>query len=283
MKQLRVSSGFNLHCHEGEDFVDYIKKGLRFMKEIGFDASDFSMKQLDLTTDGWRAQVEQLLAAGEACGIRFELCHLPFGSVKAVMQDSFGEKMHNAIDAAVALGVKHAVMHPNTTTLPVLQQNRAALFESVMAHLTPFVEHAKRVGLDVVVENMRVVPDMRLSHRYCQDPDELCDVADALGIGVCWDFGHAHLSGLKQSEALAYVGKRLKVLHVNDNAAIDDEHLPPFLGGVDWRDAMHGLALAHFEGLFNFELSASKIPSAMRRQFATYVRAAATELLTYIE
>ncbi len=283
MKQLRVSSALNLHAHEGECFADYIKKGLRFLKETGFDAADFSMKQLNLTADGWQGQIKQMLAAGEEIGVRFELCHLPFGSVQGVAKEAFGEKMHNAIDAAVALGVKHAVMHPNTTTLPLREYDRKTHFESVIAHLAPFVEHANRVGLDVVVENMRVVPDMRLSHRYCQDPDELCDVADALGIGVCWDFGHANLSAVKQSEGLAYIGKRLKVLHVNDNTAIDDEHLPPFLGSVGWRDAMHGLSLAGFEGLLNFELTTGRIPPAMRRAFAAYVRAAATELLTYIE
>ena len=282
MKNLRVSSSF-LHCRQDEDFAEHIKRGLLFLKETGFDAADCSLKSLDLTENGWQRQVEQMLAAGEECGIRFEQCHLPFGGVKTVVTEAFAEKMHHAIDAAVALGVKHAVMHPNTTTIPLLQHDRAALFDEVVGHLAPFVEHAKRVGLDVVVENMRVVPGMRLSHRYCQDPDELCDVADALGIGVCWDFGHAHQSGVKQSEALAYIGKRLKVLHVNDNAAIDDEHLPPFLGSVDWRDAMHGLALAGFEGLFNFELAKERIPAAMRKPFATYVRATATELLTYIE
>ena len=75
----------------------------------------------------------------------------------------------------------------------------------------------------------------------------------------------------------------MKVLHVNDNVGIDDEHLPPFLGSVDWRDAMHGLALAGFDGLFNFELAKERIPAEMRKPFANYVRATATELLTYIE
>ncbi len=282
MKNLRVSSSF-LHYRQDEGFADHIKRGLLFLKETGFDAADCSMKGLDLTENGWQIQVEQMLAAGEKCGIRFEQCHLPFGGVKSVVTEAFAEKMHHAIDAAVMLGAKHAVMHPNTTTVPLISHDRKALFDEVVGHLAPFVEHAKRVGLDVVVENMRVVPDMRLSHRYCQDPDELCDVADALGIGVCWDFGHAHLSGVKQSEALAYIGKRLKVLHVNDNVGIDDEHLPPFLGSVDWRDAMHGLALAGFDGLFNFELAKERIPAEMRKPFANYVRATATELLTYIE
>ena len=281
--KLRVSSGLNLHAHEGEDFGGYIRKGLRFLKDAGFDAADFSTKQLDLATDAWRTQAEDMLLAAEEVGLAFELCHLPFGGVKGVVTEAFATKMHNAIDAAVMLGVKHAVLHPNTTTLPMLAYNRAAHFEEVVGHLTPFVEHAKRVGLDVVVENMRVVPDMRLAHRYCQDPDELCDVADALGIGVCWDFGHAHLSGIKQSEGLAYVGKRLKVLHVNDNTALDDEHLAPFMGTINWRDAMRGLRDIGFEGLFNYELSVGHIPPALRPAYAAYVRGAADVLLSYME
>ena len=281
--KLRVSSGLNLHAREGEDFGGYIRKGLRFMKEHGFDAADFSTKQLDLSTDAWRLQVEDMLAAAEETGLAFELCHLPFGGVKGVVTEAFAIKMHNAIDAAVALGVKHAVLHPNTTTLPMLEYNRTAHFEEVVGHLAPFVEHAKRVGLDVAVENMRVVPDMRLAHRYCQDPDELCDVADALGIGVCWDFGHANLSGIKQSEGLKYIGKRLKVLHVNDNTAIDDEHLPPFMGTVNWRDAVQGLCEIDFKGLLNYELSVGHIPPALRPAFAAYVRSTADVLLSYMK
>lgn len=283
MRKLRTSSAFNLHCHEGEDFAAYIRKGLQFFKETGFDAADFPTTMLDLSSDAWRVQVEGILAHSEQIGMHFELCHLPFGGPKSVMQDAFQIKMHNAIDAAKMLGVRYAVLHPNTTTLPLKQYNRAAQFDAVMAHLAPFVEHASRVGLNVVVENMRVVPGMMLSHRYCQAPDELCDVADALGIGVCWDFGHANISAVKQSEGLAYVGKRLKVLHVNDNTAIEDEHLAPFMGNVNWRDAMHGLALAEFDGLFNFELTTKPIPPTLRRQYAAFLKSAAKELMSYIE
>ena len=95
-------------------------------------------------------------------------------------------------------------------------------------------------GYGIFIENMLNAAQM---------PEELCDVADTLGIGICWDFGHANISGVKQSKGLAYVGKRLKVLHVNDNFAGDDIHILPFTGNVDWRDAMHGLALSEFDGL----------------------------------
>jgi sugar phosphate isomerase/epimerase len=73
------------------------------------------------------------------------------------------------------------------------------------------------------------------------------------------------------------------VIHVNDNAAIDDEHIPPFTGTVDWKDAMHGLALAEFDGLLNFEISTKNVPASLRPAFASYLRSAADELMSYIE
>lgn len=287
MKQLRVSSSFNLHCYPKDNFAEYIRAGLRFFKENGFDAVDFSTSLLDLTSDGWRPQVEEALAAADEIGLKFEIGHLPFISTGSANNPKylaeFDERMHRAIDAAAALGLGYAVLHPNSLSTPVKKYSRAEQFDLVMRHLTPFVEHAKRVGLNVVVENMRWVPGMSMTHRYCQSHEELCEVADALDIGICWDFGHANVSGSKQSEALAYIGKRLKVLHVNDNDAIDDIHLLPFTGNVDWKDAMHGLAMTGFDGLFNFELSTARLPASMRTVFAAAVIEAAKELMSYIK
>ena len=195
----------------------------------------------------------------------------------------FKNRMHQAIDAAAALGIEYAVMHPNAANLPMRKYNHKEQLDATMQLLEPFVEHAHRVGLNVVLENMRVVPGLFHVHRFGQSPDEICDVADALGMGICWDFGHANISGVKQSEGLAYVGKRLKVIHVNDNGGIEDEHILPFTGSVDWRDAMHGLALAEYEGLFNFELNVGRVPAAMRKAYTEYVLAAAQELMSYIE
>ena len=130
---------------------------------------------------------------------------------------------------------------------------------------------------------MRVIPTFVASHRYAQMPDELCDVADALGIGCCWDFGHANISGIKQSEGLAYVGKRLKVLHINDNFGIGDDHVPPFIGNIDWKDAMRGMYEIGFDGLLNFEVATAKIPTELRRETAKYLVGAAEVLKSYIK
>lgn len=286
MKKLRKSSSLNLHPNPETTFDDYVKNGLEFLKSAGFDAADLSMRLVDLTNDNWQPSIESAIKNAEESGVKFELCHLPFGakvSVNSANLPVFNEKMHRAIDAAAMLGVDYAVLHPNTSSLHMSKYDEKTEREDSIAHLSPFVEHAERVGVKIVVENMRVVHENYPVHRYCQTPEELCDLADALGIGVCWDFGHANISGVKQSKGLEYVGKRLKVLHVNDNFSGDDIHILPFTGNVDWRDAMHGLALAGFDGLFNFELSVARVSNELRGDFATYASHAADELMSYIE
>lgn len=286
MKKLRVSSIFNLLSYPNEDFSEYIRAGLTAFKEIGYDTADFGTGMLDLSSDRCLVQTEQALSVAEEIGFRFEISHLPFMVEQPKtpeIAEAFNKKMYRAIDAVKLLGVDHAVMHPNATTIPTKAYKRQEQYDLVMRHLAPFVEYADRVGVNVVVENMRIKPSFVEAHRYCQFPDELCEVADALGIGVCWDFGHANISGVRQSEGLAYVGKRLKVLHINDNTAFEDDHIPPFAGNVDWKDAMHGLALAGFDGPLNYEVEPGRVPATLKKDLAKYLLAAADTLMSFIE
>ena len=287
MKTLKTSSSLNLHYHSRENISEYVRAGLEFNKKMGFDAANLDFVSSIFDTDGWQPYIENALKDSQEIGLDVKLAHLPFtgGNVQKNVEflARFNEKMIRAVNGAKLLGVDYAVLHPITMALPGTAYSRREQHDFVVSNLSPVVEHAAKVGLNVVIENMRVTPHFVESHRYCQAPDELCDVADALGIGVCWDFGHANISGIRQSEGLAYVGKRLKVLHINDNVAFEDDHLLPFMGTVDWRDAMHGLALAEFDGLMNFEIAAGRLPAAVRETFAEYILKAAKELMSYIE
>ena len=281
---LRLCSRINLHNKEKENLSEHIRDGLSFLEKSGFDAADFTMKLIEPLGSEWQKCIEVAKADATSLGIKFEICHLPF-SLKICKDPSLLPKfvfdMHNAIDAAATLGVSYSVLHPGTITLPLSDYDRVAQYDAVMAHLAPFAEHADRVGVRLCLENMPVVHENYPTHRYCQDPDELCDVADALGIDVCWDFGHANIAGLKQSDALGFIGKRLKAVHVNDNCGIGDDHIPPFMGTIDWRDAALGLANIGYTGLFNYEIATDKIPSAAKESFANYLREAAKEIMRF--
>ena len=287
MKTFKISSTTNLYSCEEKGTAEYVKKEIAFQKEHGFDAIDLNLCSVDYLAEDWQKNIEGMIEAANAQGMRFEMCHLPFIQAGAKLEgeayEIFRIRKMRAIEAAKMVGAGYAVMHPNGTTLPQKNYDEKEQFEFVMKYLSPFAEYASKLGVNVVVENMRVYPSIVASRRYAQTPEELCRIADALGIGVCWDFGHANISGLRQSEALAYVGKRLKVLHINDNFGIGDDHVPPFVGNVDWKDAMHGLALVGFDGVLNFEISTQKIPNELRPALAKYLVSSAKTLMSYIK
>lgn len=281
MKNLALSSGFVFHSHSREDIDEYIRLGLLKHKELGFASVDFDMGILSHMGDDVQRHLEKAINNARKLGIVFGVCHLPFVSQKSGHPNSpeFKAKMFTAIDAAKMIGAEYAVMHPNSTTVPLDTLDRTAEYDNVMTHLSPFAEYAGKVGVRIAVENMRTVHQSYPAHRYCANPDELCAVADALGAGVCWDTGHANITGLKQSEAIAQVGKRLKMVHLNDNFADDDVHIAPFCGSVDWADVMKGLSDIGFDGYLNFEVSSSRIPANLKDAFGRYVHAAGIELL----
>lgn len=281
MGNLRVSSKLNLHSYPTTDINAYIREGLLFFKKMGFDAADFSMSFIKNMGDDWEAGIDKVIADTEEIGLRFEVCHLPYGVNPRTAPDAlaaFDEQMRRSIIAAKRLGVKYAVVHPNNITIPRLSLDKKQQHEIAISHLAPYVEQAKKIGVDIVVENMRPVPQIYPYFRYCAEAEDLCHVADDLDIGICWDFGHAHIAGLRQSEALACVGSRLRMLHVNDNFAWGDDHVPPFVGTIDWADAMQGLRAIGYKGLLNYELVTSRIPDNARETFAKYILEAAARL-----
>lgn len=283
MEKLRISSTISLHHYPKDNVVLHVQQGLAFLKKIGFDAADIPLWLFDVLGDGWpgwEACVEKILQDSEDLGIRFEVCHLPMGVKAGGTFEEFTASIHRGIDAAKVLGVDYAVVHPHTSVEPLETFDHQARYDMVMAHLAPFAEHAAKVGVNIVVENMPAYPQTYPIHRYCQSAEEVCEIADALGIGVCWDFGHANISGIeKQSEALAYVGSRLKVLHVNDNFAYQDNHIAPFGGSIDWADAMEGLTAVGFQGLLNYEVLPYSYPAGVRESYARYLLDTAKELL----
>ena len=280
MKNLRISSGLTLHSFPTDDPFEYIRQGLEYHKRAGFDAVDLSLNfYTNLLGDRPQPILERALDYANSIGMPIELTHLPF-TTESKPEDPahFSARMHLGIDCAKLLGVAYAAIHPATPTLPMDQYDRKQQFEAVVADLAPYVEHAKRIGVNLAVENMRPLILPVPYHRYCSQADELCEVADALDIGCCWDFGHAHISGVKQSEGLACVGERLKMLHINDNHAAIDVHLAPWLGTIDWADAMQGLSAIGFEGLLNYEIIATNQPAAVREAYGHYLVDAAKEL-----
>lgn len=80
-------------------------------------------------------------------------------------------------------------------------------------------------------------------------------VLEAADVGICLDFGHAHMDG-DLGDAIETVAEHLVTTHVHDNRGRTDDHLVPFEGSIDWPRALTTLQKIGYEGTLLLELAA---------------------------
>jgi len=78
---------------------------------------------------------------------------------------------------------------------------------------------------------------------------------EALNVGICLDFGHAHLEG-DLVEAIETVSGHLTATHVHDNRGKNDDHLLPFEGTIDWPFALTAVQKIGYDGALMLEIGA---------------------------
>lgn len=81
------------------------------------------------------------------------------------------------------------------------------------------------------------------------------NVLDQRGVGICLDFGHAHMDG-DLVEAIETVSEHLLTTHVHDNRGRADEHLVPFEGTIDWPSALTAIQKVGYDGALLLEIAA---------------------------
>jgi sugar phosphate isomerase/epimerase len=140
----------------------------------------------------------------------------------------------------------------------VLEIARAVPFEFLVLHRTAANErHIERLA------ERASASDVQLALELLNDPradattlvhvieDELEDV----DVGICLDFGHAHLRG-DLDEAIELVSGHVVTTHLHDNRGKHDEHLVPYAGSIRWESAVMETQKIGYDGVLMFEPAA---------------------------
>ena len=85
---------------------------------------------------------------------------------------------------------------------------------------------------------------------------------DGEDVGICMDFGHAHLLG-DVPDAIETAAEHLITTHVHDNRRRDDDHLVPYQGSIDWGSAMLTMRKIGYEGTYLLEVANTGTPAAV--------------------
>jgi sugar phosphate isomerase/epimerase len=88
---------------------------------------------------------------------------------------------------------------------------------------------------------------------------------DGIDVGVCLDYGHAHLMG-DMGEAIESLSGHLWTTHVHDNGGKKDDHLVPYAGSIDWEAAMMETQKIGYDGVLMLEVADTGDPVDVLRR-----------------
>jgi sugar phosphate isomerase/epimerase len=180
----------------------------------------------------------------------------PFNNASAqpLMRERAVRETIAALGLAARVPVQVLVVHvglPDALTAADGANSRDAARRSVETIAEAAATHGVRVALEVI-PNALSTPESLVSL--------IEDDLDLPNLGICLDFGHAHMMG-DLVEAIETVSGSMIATHVHDNHGAHDEHLAPFEGTIDWPAALIALQKVGYEGTLMLELGGTDEPA----------------------
>ena len=236
---------------------------------LDMNCHDMSNPGMPLAADDWEAWAHRIAELAGALGVEFSQSHAHFYNF---LNPRIGDvQWHNelirrSIIVSGILRVKWMTVHAATET-DSLGYSHTRSKAGNLAFFPQYFELAFRCGVGVGSNMFSIATPTQRT--FTAAPDDLIDLVDSFQDGrvqICWDFGHANLTGFDQCTALRQVGKRLKSTHIADNHGVRDEHLLPFYGAIDWPPILRTLKEIGYAGDFTYEITPflDRVPPALR-------------------
>ncbi|OFX17121.1 MAG: hypothetical protein A2Z18_01265 [Armatimonadetes bacterium RBG_16_58_9] len=177
-------------------------------------------------------EVQDMLPRLVASGIRVHSVHARYGPTYDI--SSPDDKVHergvdaliDAIEVATVLGAERVIVHASD----VVSDGRMRRLDRARGVLREVAVVAKQSGAVLALENLG--PEC-----FGHTPDEIFQLLNGTNsetIGVCFDSGHANLSG-RFAEFMDALLPHAVVMHLHDNDGKGDQHRFPGEGNIDWR------------------------------------------------
>ena len=260
-----------------------IRETFDVFKRCGFEAIDFNNDVSEYCSDEHGEDFYlELARLAKYAGIAISQAHAPFPSSHADEEKSneIFKKIVTGMKNAAALGAPMIVVHPCVHIDTSIEGNAERLFEYNLNFYRRLAPYAEEFGIKIAIENIS----------RDTAPEKLIRLYDALDnpvFTICFDVGHARISGLDPADAIRKLGKRLVggCTHIHDNFGVGDDHTLPFYGAVNWDEVMKALAEIGYDGNLNYEASnfIKDIPTELYIDGFTYMAKVGKYLVSRFE
>src|SRR5580693_238057 len=171
------------------------------------------------------------------------------------------DEIKRALEVAEHIPFRFLVQHIGTPNEDFSEKK----FEAAMTSIEHLRAFAKPLGVRILLEN---IPN------ELSTPDRLVEMirgAHFDDVGVCFDFGHAHMDGTV-AQAFEILRPHICSTHVHDNDKNKDSHLWPGDGTIDWKEAMELLRSAPQKPPVMLELAEDEKVNPLEKFEATFAK-----------
>ena len=256
------------------------------LKKVGFDACDFSFYNdgVKLLGDDYMENAKKTKALLEKHGLLCNQAHAPFEITEGEPFDISCKGYRlvvRSIEYAAYIGAKNIIVHLICTV------NRADLYRYNSEYYKSLAVYGEKFGIKIAVENdferrnKKVLPVLNYPEEYSEFIEKLH--RDWL-VG-CLDIGHAAMFNDPAEFISKTKGSVIKALHIHDNDFIEDLHLFPFAGYINWYSLCDALKKANYKGDFTFETikSFDRIPNELIEDTLCWLAKVGRYLIKLIE
>ncbi|MDR2304530.1 MAG: sugar phosphate isomerase/epimerase [Treponema sp.] len=202
------------------------------------DLMNIGCNNIELMQDGegwddidglWEHLVAELPKLGIAFTVHPAAWDINLTSPIKELRDAAFLLHEKSIRFAHRIGASQVVLHPGFSGSKSFDKARARRIAGETAERLAAI--AKPLGLRLAFENVGYHgSSIYTAGEYCHALDGMDDT-----LGYLLDTGHAHLNGWDSAGIIERLKNRLYGIHIHDNMADTDSHLPINDGSMDWK------------------------------------------------
>lgn len=271
MKRMVGISLGNLQSKFGDE------EALRIAKSIGADAVDFNVHGHDYrkasslfckSDEEIYEYYDNLRKVADELGLVISQTHGRISGFKNIASEDDALVLNMRLDclATSALNSPYCVVH-SSTTIHLGPDAPAELMHSVNLDMFKrFIPFAKKYGIKIASETFGDASNFNCCDffgnidEFVKSYNDVCAIDDNKEyMAICMDTGHSNkamrFNNPTPADVIRRLGNDIKVLHLNDNDTLTDQHKIPLTGCIDWNDVFDALDEIGYDGVYNMELN----------------------------
>ena len=230
---------------------DDFETNLAEMKRLGFDCVDLDLCSIydrDMIVKS-HAMISQAFELIKKSGLQLNGVHLPFGghrdysSLDAGYRKQLLEHTREMLQIANAYQPYCYIAHGSAEPIPPLERaDKLKALGETLAEMSAYTDRY------ICVENLPRTCLLNTAKEHV----EVIDAANKPNVKACCDVNH--FLHERAEDGLLALSDRVKTLHISDHDYIDERHVLPKDGKIDWMKLIGALEKIGYQGVFNYEI-----------------------------